>query len=143
MKHIRSKTGRVYEYDYSVPRISRKPSTHHPDFKYKDSYVSDALRRANYQCEICTTTSRKLYVHHKDEFGKGKTKHPNNDWGNLLAVCAQCHMRLHKIGVFPNIKVIRLLRAQGHTFKQIGEVFGVSRQRAHQLLQKYILDFSP
>ncbi len=136
---IRSKTGRIYEYDYSIPRINRKPSVHHPDFKYKESHISESLRRANYQCEICTTNSRKLYIHHKDNLGESKAKHPNNGRSNLLVVCAPCHMRLHKIGVFPEVKVINRLRSQGHTFEQIGEVFGVSRQRIHQLFQRTIL----
>jgi len=139
---VRSKTGRIYEYDYSIPRVNRKPSVHHPDFKYKEPhepYTYEALRRANYQCEICATTNKRLYVHHRDDLGESKTKTPNNDHANLLVLCAKCHMRLHKIGVFPDVKVISRLRAQGHTLEQIGEVFGVSRQRIHQLLQKYIL----
>lgn len=139
-RRVRSKTGRIYEYDYSTPRINRKPSVHHPDFKYKEAYKSEALRRVNYQCEICTAKDTKLYIHHKDELGEGKTKTPNNSPTNLLVVCAKCHMRLHKIGVFPDVKVISRLRAQGHTFEQIGEVFGLSRQRIHQLLQKCILE---
>jgi len=135
---IRAKNGRIYEYDYSFPRNGRKTSTHHPDFQYKESYKNEALRRSNYQCEICAATDKKLYVHHKDGLGEEKTKNPNNDRGNLLVVCASCHMLIHKVGIFPDVKAIRHLRDKGYTLQQIGEVFGVSRQRIHQLLRSEV-----
>jgi len=127
------KNGKEYQYyrrftsdGHYIKECTRKPA--------KESYKNEALRRANFQCEICTARDRKLYVHHKDGLGEDKTKAPNNDRGNLLVVCAICHVRLHKGGVFPDPKAIYHLRSQGHTLQQIGEVFGVSRQRIHQLL---------
>lgn len=140
MRLIQSKTGRIYKYDYPHPRTPRKLSIHHPDFKYQDPSTNEILRRTTFRCEICAATNRRLYIHHKDELGYSKTNTPNNNHANLLIVCAKCHMQLHKIGVFPDIKVIIQLRTQGYTLRRIGEVFGLSKQRIHQLLKKNILE---
>ena len=56
------------------------------------SYVPrDYLKRRIIQCQICgLEQSDLLEVHHKD----GNRK--NNNLGNLLVVCPNCHTRIHK-----------------------------------------------
>lgn len=55
-----------------------------------------ALKRANYQCEMCGE-KKDLHVHHID----GKSYYngiPNNKLNNLMVVCRNCHYnKVHKI----------------------------------------------
>src|SRR4030042_2811071 len=129
--------GKEYQY-YRRFTSEGKYIKQYPHKSSKRSYKKEALQRANFQCELCASRDCKLYVHHKDGLGEKKTKDSNNDRGNLLVVCAICHMKLHKDGIFPDVKAIYHLRSQGHTLQQIGEAFGVSRQRIHQLLRSEV-----
>jgi len=135
--------GRTYEYDYSTPRIGRKPSEHHPDFQYKEYITSKVklknprilcLQRDNYTCQICGAIDN-IDVHHKDNGGyhikKDKT---DNTLSNLITLCHRCHIKLHN-GVLGKDKDIFILRKQGYTLQEIADFYMVSRQRIHQILK--------
>ncbi len=58
------------------------------------------LERDNYTCQTCNgtkETGKTIVVHHKDETGWGKKKKDkNNDMDNLISLCVQCHMGIHR-----------------------------------------------
>lgn len=117
-----------YEGRYYIPH----PRPPHPR---KLSYQELAFATNGKQCQRCGTQSKKLYVHHKDEKGKSKTLYPDNSLDNLQVLCARCHMKAHNIGVIPNLTKLQEMRSHGLTLEAIGEYFGVSRQRIHQLIK--------
>ena len=141
-----SPKGRIYEYIY--PKRERKKTEHHPDFKYKPRFDTanpkisirkQCLARDNYTCQLCGETPPKLHIHHRDNMGRHLTGSPNNHLSNLQTLCAKCHLRLH-YGVIDKHKEIIALRKAGLILQEIGQQFGgVSRQRIHQILSKYIL----
>ena len=143
-RRVRSKTGRIYEYTNPISQ-GRKPTVHHPDFKYKPhthpriSIRRQCLKRDNNACQICGQNNPQLHIHHRDNLGGHLTKTPNNDLSNLQVLCAKCHQRLH-YGVIDKHQEIISLRKAGLTLREIGQQFGgVSRQCIHQILLKYIL----
>lgn len=144
IRKVQSKSGRIYEYTHPIFQ-ERKPTVHHPDFKYKPrmqgssgiSIRTQCLERDNYVCQICGETNPKLHIHHRDNMGRHLTKNPNNDLSNLQTLCAICHQRLH-YGVIDKHKEIIELRNAGLTLQEIGQQFNVSRQRIHQILLKHI-----
>ena len=95
----------------------------------------DLLKRAQNKCSACGKQSTDLDIHHKDGNGFGKTKRPNNNASNLVVLCTSCHMQLHNNYAL-KLETIIHLRAEGQTFARIGQSFGVSRQRIHQIYQK-------
>lgn len=106
----------------------------------KDSrrlYKRSALIRAGFRCEICSRSSSdtRLHIHHKDGKGEHKTGQPNNNLDNLIVLCGHCHMSRHDIGCSIDVKEVRQLRGSGQTLNQIGQTYGVSRQRILQILQ--------
>ena len=125
IKHI-SRTGRVY---YASPYI--KGSYHNAFSEIKEA----VLKRDNYPCQLCGQMSSALYVHHIDNNGHGMASKPNNILSNLIAVCRPCHGKHHGNVLFRN-KAIVALHLQGYTFQEIGNMFGVSRQRIHQIYLK-------
>lgn len=147
IRKVCSKSGRIYEYTNPISK-KRKPTVHHPDFRYKlrpdkvaprISIRKQCLERDNYICKICGQASPKLDIHHLDNMGPHLTKTPNNDLSNLQTLCHKCHLRLH-CGVIDKHQEIIALHKAGLTLQEIGQQFGgVSRQRIHQILLKYIL----
>jgi len=143
---IKSKTGRVYEYDYGVGCTGRKPTVHHPDFKYKEVFGTahvpkldprrQCLERDSYACQMCGCNDQAhLDVHHRDNLGYSRTAHPNNGIDNLITLCDRCHQCLH-CGVLDKHKDIVSRRGRGETLEAIAENYGISRQRVHQILCK-------
>ncbi len=151
-RKVKSKSGRIYEYNY--PRealiLGRKPTEHHPDFKYKESFRPTShdiearmkcLSRDAFTCQIChkpsafpTENYQDLNIHHKDNNGYGKTNRPDNSLENLVTLCDACHLQLH-YDVLEKYKSIIALREEGFTLQSIGEKFGISRQRILQILK--------
>lgn len=58
------------------------------------------LERDNYTCQVCNKNKedgKTIVVHHKDETGWAKKKpEKNNSMENLISLCVQCHMGIHK-----------------------------------------------
>lgn len=125
-----------YRYPNVVRRaLSKKYYIPHPR-PHKQSYQELVFTTNGKQCQRCGTQLKKLYVHHKDEKGESKTLHPDNSLDNLQVLCARCHMKAHNIGVIPDLTKLQEMRANGLTLEAIGEYFGLSRQRVHQLTKK-------
>lgn len=101
------------------------------------------LERDGYRCCRCGSQG-KLIIHHLDGRGWDDVGHSyqkdapiNNDDSNLLTLCNRCHRIIH--GAARNdIDIQRMieLKQSGETFQVIGNIFGVSRQRIHQLVSK-------
>jgi len=66
------------------------------------------LERDNYTCQVCGKNKEDgkiIVVHHKDETGWAKKKpEKNNSMNNLISLCVQCHMGIHR----PSDKVNKL-----------------------------------
>jgi len=90
------------------------------------------LARDNYTCQVCGQVSTRLYVHHKDHNGYGATNKPDNSLSNLITVCPSCHIKHHRNISTRNRDVVSL-RVMGITYQEIGDMFGLSRQRIHQI----------
>lgn len=58
------------------------------------------LERDNYTCQVCGKNKedgKTIIVHHKDETGWAKKKpDKNNSMDNLISLCVQCHMGIHR-----------------------------------------------
>ncbi len=58
------------------------------------------LERDNYTCQTCGKNKedgKTIIVHHKDITGWGKKKKDkNNSMNNLISLCVQCHMAIHR-----------------------------------------------
>ena len=58
------------------------------------------LERDNYTCQVCSKNKedgKTIIVHHKDETGWAKKKpDKNNRMDNLISLCVQCHMGIHR-----------------------------------------------
>lgn len=96
-----------------------------------------SLSRDHYTCQLCGSTAN-LRTHHKDGKGWGaglQVTQIDNTLPNLTTLCAKCHSRLHR-DLFGKYAAIHRLRAVGGTLERIGQTYGVSRQRIHQLLNK-------
>lgn len=114
--------------------------------------VRELIRiRDNWACQICgkkwVKGQRRFDIHHKD-CKKEKTRQCDNyekEKDNMITLCHKCHlnipehrkamsnaMRVCKINKI-KIKKIKRLRQQKLTFKKIGTIFGVSKQRIYQL----------
>lgn len=64
--------------------------------KYHDGNYVKCLQRDGFQCRKCGT-SETLHVHHIDHSGGENVKlgKANNDLGNLITLCEQCHYGIH------------------------------------------------
>ena len=105
----------------------------------------EVLERDHYSCQLCGKTD-KLLVHHHDNKGWGffnysySRKTPiNNNFDNLVTLCPSCHLKIHNHNskatkIKADIETIRKLRQSGRTYQAIANIFGVSRQRIHQIL---------
>ena len=58
------------------------------------------LERDNYTCKVCGKNKedgKTIIVHHKDETGWAHKKpEKNNSMENLISLCVQCHMGIHR-----------------------------------------------
>ena len=57
----------------------------------KKGFKAYVLHRDGYQCQKCKTKKEKMHVHHIVFRSKGGTNAPNN----LIALCSDCHKKLH------------------------------------------------
>lgn len=68
------------------------------------------LERDNYTCQECGKNKedgKTIVVHHKDGTGwKNKKKDKNNSMDNLISLCVQCHMAIHR----PSDKLSKLTK---------------------------------
>ena len=55
-----------------------------------------------------------------------------------VTLCKPCHAR--RLGTVRSGIGIRALREKGYTMERIGQLFGISRQRVHQVCRKLTLD---
>jgi 5-methylcytosine-specific restriction endonuclease McrA len=149
---IKTKSGRVYEYDYPTSgKRDRKKTEHHADFRPKPKPLTTlkptkgrslrvrrkkVLLRDNRTCQMCGEGNRHMHVHHKDLLGPHLVgKAANNEMTNLVTLCPACHIGLHYKTSVRNT-MIRQLYAGGHlTYDEIGRRFGVSRQRIAQIVR--------
>jgi ribosomal protein L37AE/L43A len=72
----------------------------------------EVLKRDNYQCQLCKRNI-KLLVHHID------CNKNNNNLDNLITLCIQCHLGIHRIQDY-KIKNNRYL---GRSLKTLKELF--------------------
>ena len=68
----------------------------------KENYIFNKKKHIicfifGYKCQICNCSSHKMHVHHLDQ------DHYNNDAFNLLPLCKDCHIRVHKLNLVFNI----------------------------------------
>ena len=91
------------------------------------------LKRDKYKCISCYRVfSRKirslLVIHHINE------NNLDNSEDNLITLCRKCHAKRHE-QIIERPEII-LLREKNMTFEEIGKIFGLSRQRIHQIYKK-------
>ena len=109
------------------------------------------FERDKHKCVKCGTKENgtNLVIHHKDKKNPrafGSINYMNNDLINLELLCRSCHAKEHGMNLrFTKInpEIIKELREQGKTYKEIGDYLGVSRQRIHrihQLIKKLPID---
>jgi len=163
IRRVKAKSGKVYEYISLSPIIKRetkgirkisksgrryiyyyqKSNTHGNTkldgvFSYK---IKELIKRKDKVCQICGS-SKNLDVHHIDGNGYPKSKTPNQNQDNLILLCHACHINLH-LGKVKNratlIEGILYRRERGETFASIGEYYGMSRQRIHQIYKEELL----
>jgi len=108
--------------------------------RFHKEYIP-VYKRADFKCEVCRGNNCRLNVHHKDKKGYGKVEKPNNNLSNLLLVCSKCHSELHSQTRNGRREIILELIQQGWDLSAIGEMFGVSRQRIHQIKGDFPCNF--
>ncbi len=99
-------------------------------------------------CYFCESTEN-LHGHHIDLRGPHITKDSNDDFDNLLTLCARCHHRLHQLlNPHKNLRTMidrsrRLAEIvsrwqEGETLAAIGRDYGVTRERIRQIVRGYL-----
>ncbi len=124
----------------------------------KDFLREKVRKRNNHTCQICfkkwVVGTRRFDVHHIDiEFENNKTNYTQDKklLDRMITLCHKCHLNLPHIRekfrkpregnfkgnliVYQNIKILREKRL---TYKAIGELYGLTKQRIHQIYQKAI-----
>ncbi len=127
-----SKSGKVYRYYYK-----RKNS----DWQGLKKNKLLCLKRDNFECQLCGSKIN-IDTHHVDKKGPHQIGMVNadNTCNNLIALCRKCHQKLH-YGISDkqiSDKHLQILkhRESGLTLQEIGNIYGVSRQRIFQVIQK-------
>ena len=104
------------------------------------------LERDNYTCQLCGIEANE--VHHKDGSGSNVLhKEMNNNMNNLVILCRKCHAQedLKLCGntfskgkweeeTERNAEILEL--AKKISAAEIGRMFGITRQRVYQLINK-------
>ncbi len=105
--------------------------------KVYHEWYFDCLERDNYKCVDCGLDGYEkainILVHHTDE--SRKRKKLNNKLSNLTTLCKPCHARRH--GQTSYKHDIVEMRSNGLTYQDIGDKFGITRQRVHQIIKGY------
>jgi len=84
------------------------------------------------KCLFCEKTE-KLNIHHVDR------NNANHDVDNLVYLCSGCHKKLHGKVYNPLLKrVFRLLVDDRHTYQDIAQFFGTTKQNVYGILNKKI-----
>lgn len=96
-------------------------------------WVFECLKRDGGKCTKCGGVDQ-LLVHHID--GSRRTGKLNNEMSNLLTLCRKCHSIVHGQKRENMENDVVEMREAGFSFREIGEKYGYSRQRAHWLYQK-------
>ena len=120
-------------YNIGMNRVSSQ-------FAFK-SIRKALLEATGFRCSKCgrwrgSRTNCTLHIHHKDGGGYGVTETPNNRLDNLIVLCAQCHQLIHynnPINSKYRDTLILHLNREGLTFREIGKILNISKQRVHQL----------
>lgn len=101
------------------------------------------LKRDNYACQECGRSPIKekhLHVHHIKEDGVDRgywNKKGNHSSKNLITLCCICHGRKHsKRTVIYDDDYLLELRADGKTYREIADLFGVSHQAVQQRVKR-------
>lgn len=95
------------------------------------------LERDKYTCQVCGKKDR-ILVHHKDN--SRKTGHMNNRLDNLITLCHHCHAKEH--GFNEGIRkeernqAIMELITSGLSYAEVGNLFGISRQRVEEVYKR-------
>ena len=93
--------------------------------------------RDNFTCQTCGTKDN-LDIHHLDELGPHIAGHDtDNSLTNLITLCHRCHLRRH-CSTNERCEELLELRRQGYTYQYIANLYGLSRQRIHQMLNSYL-----
>ena len=105
-----------------------------------------ALDRDNHKCRFCGEEANE--VHHLDETGSNRPeKMKNHKLGNLITLCHKCHIDIHDTkgtgfgkGKWEaeeerNEEIYSLLGKITQT--QIAKMYGITRQRVHQIIRRY------
>lgn len=121
-----SKAGNVYYTSYKRRRIDGEA-------RYSILNRLRCKERDGFTCQLCGSTLN-LHAHHVDNEGKHKTPNPNNELDNLITLCHSCHIKMHYL-VNDRWEDIKALHQEGLTLQTIGDIYGVSRQRIHQILK--------
>lgn len=91
----KSKTGKMFCNKSCAASYNNKLKANekHPNYKDgKGSYRNKALREKEHRCELCGVDDLMvLEVHHRD---RDRT---NNNIENLQILCANCHLRQHRM----------------------------------------------
>ena len=137
IKRYVTKAGEERIYTYPNYYHKKYPNGKDGLSPYSNLNKKRCLERDNHTCQICGAMDN-LDTHHKDNGGPHiKGKETANKLSNLITLCHRCHLKLH-YGVIGRTENIMALRKKGKTLQEIADHYGVSRQRIHQILLKYI-----
>lgn len=105
----------------------------------KQYWAIEALERDNYSCVKCFLSCEEvnILVHHLDESRKNGYKNMNNSLDNLMTLCKKCHAIVHGYTQDKEVKrriIAKKLVVEDKTLQEIGDEFGISRQRVYQIL---------
>lgn len=96
----------------------------------------EALERDGWKCVRCGE-EEDIIVHHIDGSRRLGLNRMNRSLDNLMTLCWTCHSKEHGNRVIDIDEMLNLKRS-GKTLKEVGELFGVSRQRIHQIMNKQL-----
>lgn len=114
---------------HKISKSKKDYSKHYP------SWWKEAIARDRHTCRDCGAKDVSLVVHHVDESRKNGHENMNNDLNNLITICRPCHAIRH--GHKKDYGDILMLKKSGMTYQEIGDLLGVSRQRAHKILNDF------
>lgn len=119
-------------------------------------FIREKVRqRDNHTCQSCKKQwklgQRRLDVHHLDLKMESRKRYAydSKHLDKLITLCHKCHLNLPhiraKLGssrfdpkALAKRKRVYELKQNRYTFKEIGQLFGVTKQRIHQMYKIYI-----